>query len=74
MRIIKNLITIGNHSKAVVIPHFYFHYFEQQGKSIKKVCLKIDENIVIEPIFAEVNQSNKNFNPEKKGADMHDGF
>jgi len=50
---LRKLVTIGD-SKAVIIPAEYLSYYEKiKGKKIKQVGIKIDEKIIIDPIFKD---------------------
>jgi len=49
------VLKVGN-SKAVIIPSQFFEYWNRQGKEIKEVGMEIDGEIVIRPIFEEIQK------------------
>jgi len=54
--LLHKVISVGN-SKAVIIPAQFFEYWIKQGKEINEVGIEIDGEIIIRPIFKDINQS-----------------
>lgn len=65
MAILKKLIRVGG-SKAIVIPNSYLSYWKLKGKTINEVGLKINKNIIIEPIFIDIEKD-----PGQHKKDIH---
>jgi len=49
------VLKVGN-SKAVIIPAQFFDYWHKQGKEIREVGMEIDGEIIIRPIFIDIEK------------------
>lgn len=51
----KKIIKIGS-SKAMIIPSSYIRYWEMMGKQLKGFDIKVADNLVLRPIFEEIDE------------------